>query len=112
MLAVGTLDNLLKTGRRLKIESSPLVEATHRRDPKGRFEWVAIYNHSGRLENSFHPPIPIDNIGIILQPLRGVKTVRLLKDKQELGFSVAKNGMVKVTVPELKQYEIVLFEYE
>ena len=112
MLAVGTLDNLLNTGRRLKIESSPLVEATHRRDPKGRFEWVAIYNHSGRLENSFRPPIPINDIEIILQPLRDVKTVRLLKDKQELGFSVTKNGLVKVTVPELKQYEIVLFEYE
>ncbi|UCE48182.1 MAG: beta-galactosidase trimerization domain-containing protein, partial [Phycisphaerales bacterium] len=28
MLGVGTLDNLLETGRRLKIESSPLVEAT------------------------------------------------------------------------------------
>ncbi|MHC4570379.1 MAG: alpha-amylase family protein, partial [Planctomycetota bacterium] len=32
MLAVGTLDNLLETGRRLKIDSSPLVEATHRHD--------------------------------------------------------------------------------
>ena len=112
MLAVGTLDNLLKTGRRLKIESSPLVEATHRRDPNGRFEWIALYNHSGRLENSFHPPIPINGIEIILQPLRDVKTVRLLKDTQRLGFSVTKSGLVQVTVPELKQCEVVLFEYE
>ena len=112
MLAVGTLDNLLETGRRLKIASSPLVEATHRRDPKGRFEWIALYNHSGRLENSFHQPIPINDIEIILQPLRDVKTVRLLKDTQQLGFSVTKNGQVNVTIPELKHYEIVLFEYE
>ena len=112
MLAVGTLDNLLKSGRRLKVETSPLVEATHRRDPKGRFEWIALYNHSGRLENSFHPPIPINDIEIILQPLKDVKTVRLLKDKQQLVFSVTKNGQVNVTVPELKQYEVLLFEYE
>ncbi|MDT8300822.1 MAG: beta-galactosidase trimerization domain-containing protein [Sedimentisphaerales bacterium] len=112
MLTVGTLDNLLKTGRRLKIESSPLVEATHRRDPKGRFEWIALYNHSGRLENSFHPPIPIKDIEISLRTSKDVKIVRLLKDKQQLGFSAAKNGLVKVTVPELKTYEIVLFEYQ
>jgi len=112
MLAVGTLDNLLEIGRRLKMESSPLVEATHRRDPNGRFEWISFYNHSGRLENSFHPPIPINDIEIIFQPLRDVKTVRLLKDNHRLGFSVTKNGQVNVTVPELKQYEIVLFEYE
>jgi len=112
MLTVGTLDNLLKTGRRLKIESSPLVETTHRRDPKRRFEWIALYNHSGRLENSFHPPIPINDIEIILQSLKDVKTVRLLKDKRQLGFSVTQNGLVKVSVPELKHYEIVLFEYE
>jgi len=112
MLAVGTLDNLLETGRRLKIASSPLVEATHRRDTKGKYEWIAIYNHSGRLENSFHQPIPINDIEIILQPLRDVKTVRLLKDKRRLRFSITKNEQVKVTVPELKHYEIVLFEYE
>jgi hypothetical protein len=112
MLAVGTLDNLLKTGRQLKIESSPLVEATHRRDTKGKYEWIALYNHSGRLENSFHPPVPINNIEIILQPLRDVKTVRLLKDKRRLGFSVTKNGQVNVNVAKLKHYEIVLFEYE
>ena len=112
MLAVGTLDNLLEARCRLKIESSPLVEATHRRDPKRRFEWIALYNHSGRLENSFHAPIPINDIEIILQSLKDVKTVRLLKDKQQLGFSVTKNGLVKVIIPELNHYEIVLFEYE
>ena len=111
MLAIGTLDNLLKAECRLKVQSSPLVEVTHRQDPEGCFEWIALYNHSGRLENSFHPPIPIRDIEIILQPLKDIKNVRLLKDNRQLGFSVTKDGRICINVPELKTYEIVLFEY-
>jgi hypothetical protein len=62
LLAVGTLDNLLKTERRLHVNTSPLVEVTHRRDPDGDFEWVALLNHSGHLENVAHPPIPIHDV--------------------------------------------------
>jgi hypothetical protein len=111
MLAVGTLDNLLQTGRRLKIESSPLVEATHRKDPKGRFEWIAFYNHSGRLENSFHPPVPIDNVNIGLKISRPVKRIISLTSGLELTRAYKSSGEIKIILPELDTFEIVLVEY-
>ncbi|MHC4120371.1 MAG: alpha-amylase family protein, partial [Planctomycetota bacterium] len=118
MVAVGTLDNLLKTGdnllktgRRLRIDSSPLVEATHRQDPEGSFEWIALYNHSGRLENSFHPPIPIDNVRIGLRPSGSVKRVTSLTDRKELTWTEGKYG-AQVALPRLGVFEIVLVEYE
>ena len=111
MLAVGTLDNLLQTGRRLKIESSPLIEATHRRDPKGQFEWIALYNHSGRLENSFHPPIPIDNVRISLNTSRPIKRVVSLTDCKELKRIDKSSGETQIVLPKLSVFEIVLVEY-
>ena len=111
MLAVGTLDNLLQTGRRLNIESSPLVEATHRRDPKRRFEWIALYNHSGRLENSFHPPIPIDNVRIRLKASRPIERVRSLTDGAELTRTNKLSDEMEIILPKLGTFEIVLVEY-
>ena len=111
MLAVGTLDNLLKTGRRLKIESSPLVEATHRQDPNGQFEWIALYNHSGRLENSFHAPIPIDNIRISLKTSRPIKRVISLTNHKELTRTDTSSGQMQIILSKLGVFEIVLVEY-
>jgi len=111
MLAVGTLDNLLQTGRRLKIESSPLVEATHRRDPKGRFEWIALYNHSGRLENSFHPPIPIDNVRISLKTSRPIERVTSLTNSTRLTPTAKSSDEMQIILPRLSVFELILVEY-
>jgi hypothetical protein len=112
MLAIGTLDNLLETGRRLKVDSSPLVEATHRRDPEGRFEWIALYNHSGRLENSFHPPIPIDNVRLSLRASRPVKKVISLARGSLLARPARSSTEVQVFLPTLGVFDVVLVEYE
>ena len=48
LLAIGTLDNLLNADRRLMVETSPLVQVTHRKDPRGKFEWIGLQNHSGQ----------------------------------------------------------------
>ncbi|MHC4558691.1 MAG: beta-galactosidase trimerization domain-containing protein [Planctomycetota bacterium] len=111
MLAVGTIDNVLQTGRRLKIESSPLVEVTHRRDPKGQFEWIALYNHSGRLENSFHPPIPINNIRIILKISRPIKGITSLTNSTRLTPIAKSSGEIQINLPKLCVFEIILVEY-
>jgi len=124
-LVLAAMDNLLNLNRKLKVETSPLVEVTHRLDKNDKFEWVALYNHSGQRDNALHRPIPIHNIMINLQPAKSVKAVRLLKNikqprtsqrsaasQSRIGFSTASNGSVLVTVPVLKHYEIVLFEYE
>jgi hypothetical protein len=112
MLAVGTLDNLLKTSRRLKIDSSPLVEATHRRDPKGKFEWISLYNHSGRLENSFHPPIPINNIRISLKASRSIERVMSLSNSVELAWTNKSSEEIEIMLPKLGTYEIILVQYK
>ncbi|MCF7972960.1 MAG: hypothetical protein K9N55_04010, partial [Phycisphaerae bacterium] len=112
MLAVGALDNLLDTNRRLKVETSALVEVTHRRDPKARFEWIAFYNHSGRLENSFHPPIPIHNVHVNLKTVRPIKQVSLLTHQEKLIWTEEAKGQKQIILPELDVFEIVLVEYE
>ena len=111
MLAVGTLDNLLETGRRLKVDCSPLVEATHRRDPQGRFEWIALYNHSGRLENSFHPPIPIDNVRLSLRTSRPVKKVVSLTSGSLLARTPKSASEVQIFLPRLGVFDVALVEY-
>jgi len=111
ILAVGVLDNVLQTGRRLKIEASPLIEATHRKDPKGQFEWIALYNHSGRLENSFHPPIPIENIRISLKTSRPIKRITSLTDRRRLKPTHKSSGEIQVALPRLNVFEIILVEY-
>jgi len=57
-LVLGAMENLLGLNRNLKVESYPLVEVTHRQDKNSRFEWVALYNHSGQRENALHRPHP------------------------------------------------------
>lgn len=111
MLAVGTLDNVLQTGRRLKIETSPLVEATHRKDPKGQFEWIALYNHSGRLENSFHPPIPIEDIRINLKISRPIKRVSSLTSGDRLRQIVNSSGELQTSLARLNAFEMILVQY-
>ncbi len=111
-LVLGAMESLAGLKRNLNVKSHPLIEATHRQDNGEEFEWVALYNHCGQRENALHPPVPVNNIEIDLQPARPVKAVRLLKDARELEFSAGRDGRVALTVPELKHYEIVLFEYQ
>ncbi|OHB75810.1 MAG: hypothetical protein A2Z25_18130 [Planctomycetes bacterium RBG_16_55_9] len=112
MLAVGALDNVLQTGRRLKIKSSPLVEATHRRDSDGRFEWIALYNHSGRLENSFHPPIPIDDVRVSLKPSRPIERTISLTNQNRLTPTNKSSDEIQIILPRLNVFEIILVEYK
>ena len=112
MLAMGVLDTLLETGRRLIVETSPLVEVTHRRDPKRQFEWIALYNHSGRLERSFHAPIPIRDVQIKLNIDRPVKAVSSLANQARLTRTKGPGGESLFVLPELDVFEVVLLEYE
>ena len=109
-VAQGVIDSVLGVDRRLKVKTSPMVEVTHRKDPNGRFEWVALFNHSGRLGNSFHAPLPIHNVQIQLKTDRPVKQVTSLSNGQVLPEAGAR--MSTVTLPKLDAYEIVLVEYE
>ena len=109
-LVLGAIDSLLGLDRRLHVTASPLVEVTHRIGTDGRFEWVALFNHSGQQGKALHSPIPIRDIAIRLRPQKEVKTVRLLQTGAALDLSQDSQGL-SVFVPRLDHYEIVLFEY-
>jgi len=109
-LVMGAIDSLLGVDRRLRVTASPLVEVTHRADKDGKFEWAALFNHSGQQGKALHRPIPVRDSAINLKPQREVKTVRLLQTGTSLDFSREKDR-ISVLVPKLDHYEVVLFEY-
>lgn len=112
MLGKRVIENVLMSNLRLHVTGSSLVEITHRKQPDGKFEWLSLYNHSGRMENSFHKPIPIRDINVALQTGRKVKQVRLLKDGSALSTKIGRSGVLTATVPELDVFEIILVEYQ
>ena len=61
-LVMGTIDLLLGLDRRLRVTTSPLVEVTHRIGNDGKFEWVALFNHSGQQGKALHRPIPMRDV--------------------------------------------------
>jgi hypothetical protein len=110
-LVMGAIDSLLGLDRRLRVEASPLVEATHRIDNDGACEWVALFNHSGQQGKALHPPLPVSGIRISLRPQRPVKSVRLLRKGSTLAFTLEGDGRISVVIPQLDHYEIALFQY-
>ncbi len=110
-LVMGAIDNLLEVDRRLRVATSPLVEVTHRSGKNGRYEWIGLYNHTGQRDKVVHRPVPIPGIQIDLKPLQDVRSVRLLKSGKILEFKKLEDGKIRVVVPQLDHYEVVLFEY-
>jgi hypothetical protein len=110
-LVMGAIDNVLGLKRRLEVETSPLVEVTHRKSEDGTFEWVGLFNHSGQLNNALHAPVPIDDIRISITPDKPVRAARLLSNGEKLRIS-ERRGRISLTIPTLRHYDIVLFEYE
>ena len=111
LLAIGTLDHLLETPRRVRVETSPLVEVTHRRDPDRRFEWIGLLNHSGQLASSIHTPLPIRDVTVYLKPTARIRQVRSLTDGAALEHYRSASGHETITLPRLGAFEIVLVEY-
>jgi hypothetical protein len=111
LLAVGTLDNILKTDRRLRVETSPLVGVSHRCDPQGRFEWIGLQNHSGHLMTSIHEPIPINHIKLQLKTKGKVKRIRSLTNNATLTPRELAPGHIEIVVPKLEAFEMVLVTY-
>jgi len=109
-LVVGTLEGLLGLRPRVRVDASPLVEVTHHRDRKGRFEWVGLLNHSGTSANAIHPPIPLHNIEIEIEPRRPITSARLLAAGQSLDIQTHRNH-TRCTLPSLNHYEVLLLQY-
>jgi hypothetical protein len=109
-LAVAALDALLELPRRVRVDSSPLVELNHRARRSGGVEWISLVNHSGLLGNMLHDPLPVRDVRIQLVPQAPVGRVRLLKSGASIPFETTPAGVVACVVPELREYEIVLFQ--
>ena len=97
--------------RRARVETSPLVEVTHRRDPESRFEWIGLLNHTGQLAASIHAPVPVHDVTIHLKTMGRVKQVRSLTDGALLDFQPGTPDQAKITLPRLGAFEIVLVKY-
>ncbi len=111
LLAIGTLDNLLQTGRRLEVETSPLVQVTHRQAPNGSFEWIGLQNHSGQILDVIHEPLPVGHIKIRLKTDREIKNIRSLTNGTRLTPRQIAPEQVEIVLPRLDAFEIVLIEY-
>lgn len=111
LLAIGTLDHLLGTPRRVRVETSPLVEVTHRRDPERRFEWIGLLNHTGQLAAAIHAPVPIHDVTLHLKTAGRVKQIRSLTNGSALDHHQGPPGQETIKLPRLGAFEIVLVEY-
>ena len=109
-LVTSALNNLLAAPRRVWIQVPALIEMNHRAGRTGEFEWVSLVNHSGEMDSVLLDPVPIRDVRIRLQPRSPVKSVRLLKANREVKSETVEDGYLECVVPELTNYEVVLFQ--
>jgi hypothetical protein len=109
-LLTGAIESVLDAPQRLRVQTSPLVEIAHRKDPAGRFEWVSLYNHTGQRENAIHSPVPISGIDITLATDKKIKQIRSLKNKTKLPFKQIKDS-IAISDYTLNHYDIIVIEY-
>jgi hypothetical protein len=111
-LILGAVDGLLQLDRRLRVAASPLVEVTHRKDPDGRFEWIALFNHTGQRGSVLHAPVPVPGVRISLRPAGKVRSARLLRSGRELAPKTNDAGRIQLDLPPLEHYDVVLIRYD
>ncbi len=95
----------LNLPRQIKTNAHPLVEMTLMRQ-NGR-TLLHLINLSGHSQTGYFAPIPMSNIQI--QLAGEFKTARTLRKPGNLAVK-AHNGYVEFTVPQLTDYELVVFE--
>jgi hypothetical protein len=85
---------------------------THLSNLNGAFEWIGMVNHSGFLGTSVREPVPVSNITIKLKPLKPVREVRLLRSGIKTEYKKLRDGWIECTVPEIKDFELLLCLYK
>ena len=108
---VSALEHLLNIERTVITDASPLMEISHLVNRNGTFEWLGMINHSGQIGASLQEPISIYNTTIRFKPAKPVKDVRLMNAGITLNFKQA-DGWVECTVPQIKDYEMLLCLYQ
>ena len=105
------MKNLLKIDNQLETNASPLIEMTHLVNRNGVFEWIGMINHSGQIGDSFREPVTIINTTIRFKPEKPVKNISLIRSGKALKFKQNK-GWVKLVVPQVHDFEMVLCLYQ
>jgi hypothetical protein len=108
----GSLNNLLKVGKYLETDASPMIEMTHLANLNGAFEWVGMINHTGFMGNSVREPVTIHNTKVRVKPLKPVKEVRLLRSSKVMNFKHVKDGWIECLVPQIADFEMLLLIYK
>jgi Beta-galactosidase len=110
-LFISALRNLLKVENTIITNASPLIEMTHIANRNGAFEWLGLINHSGQIGGSYLEPTTISNINIRFKPTRKVNKMYLLNSGTTLDFR-QKDSWIECTVPHVKDFEMILCQYE
>jgi hypothetical protein len=110
ILFLAAIRNLLKVENTIKTDASPLIEMSHLANRNGAFEWIGMINHSGQIGGSFREPVTIYNTTVRFKPVKPVKAVRLMRSGKPVNFKF-NNGWVELTVPEVKDFEMIVCMY-
>ena len=110
-LFLSALQNLLNIDRTLVTDASPLVEITHLANRNGAFEWLGFINHSGQVGASLREPTIIYNTTVRFKPIKPIKQLRLMNAGSAINFK-QEDGWVECTVPQLKDFELLLCLYQ
>jgi hypothetical protein len=109
-LFMASLRNLLDFETSIETDASPLIEMTHMVSRNGAFEWIGMINHSGQLGSSFRDPVPIFNTRIRFRPAKPVRQISLMRTGKQITFT-QEDGWVECIVPEVRDFEMVLYTY-
>jgi hypothetical protein len=110
-LVISALKTLLGYTPELGVDASPLIEISRQRSRSDDFEWYGLLNHTGQLGNAFFKPTPVRNITMDFIPNKKVNSVRSLKTDKTLNV-IQKQDRLEVTLPELREYDVLLVEYQ
>lgn len=110
ILFLAALRHVLKVENTLETDASPLIEMSRLANLNGQFEWIGMINQSGQLGGSFREPVNIYNTTVRFKPLKPVRAVSLLRSGKGLNFKT-NGGWVELTVPELKDFEMIVCTY-
>jgi hypothetical protein len=109
-LLISSLEKVSGVERTIVTDASPLIELSHLVNRNNAFEWIGMINHSGQIGGSFREPVTIANTNIKFKPQKKVKELRLMRANKQLPFR-ENNGWIECTVPELKDFEMVVAIY-
>ncbi len=107
----GAIEDLLGYRRRLIVEGSPLLEASWRASADGRFEWVALVNHSGQNGTAFLEPAEIHGTRLNLRPGGATSQARALRAGASLPFAQSADGWISLNLPPIGPFEWIVLEF-